>query len=105
MQQRAASAQSRLGRRGRVLKEVDQYVSGILQQTLAAVIKQVAESRGVNLVLTHGGVALNTAALDLTEQVTEQLNKVLPEVAIPPDGVSPLVAQAGRSTAMPARQP
>lgn len=105
LQQRMASARTRLGRRDRVLKEVDQVVSGQVQQTLIGVIRQVSESRGVNVVLHRGGATLNTEAMDLSEQVAEQLNKVLPEVPIPPDGVSPLVAQAqGRSPA-PARQP
>ena len=105
LQQRMASARTRLGRRDRVLKEVDQVVSGQVQQTLIGVIRQVSESRGVNVVLHRGGATLNAQAMDLSEQVAEQLNKVLPDVPIPPDGVSPLVAQAqGRSPA-PARQP
>jgi hypothetical protein len=38
-------------------------------------------------------VALNVSEFDITDQVTQQLNKILPAVTIPPDGVSP-VAQA-----------
>lgn len=105
LQQRVISAQTRFRKRDRAMQEVDRFVSGHIQQTLATVVKQVAESRSVNAVLTHGGVLLNTAALDLTGPITEQLNKVLPEVAIPPDGVSPSVAQAQRGAASTARQP
>jgi hypothetical protein len=35
-------------------------------------------------------VALNVNQFDITDQVTEQLNKILPSVLIPPDGVSPV---------------
>jgi hypothetical protein len=34
-------------------------------------------------------VALNVNEFDITEQVVEALNKLLPTVIIPPDGVSP----------------
>lgn len=105
LQQRMASARTRLGRRDRVLKEVDQVVSGQVQQTLIGVIRQVSESRGVNVVLHRGGATLNADTIDLSEQVAEQLNKVLPDVPIPPDGVSPLVAQVQERSPRPARQP
>ncbi len=49
----------------------------------------MAESRGMNLVLHRAQVALNVNEFDVTEQVVEQLNKVLPTVTLPPDGMSP----------------
>ena len=52
----------------------------------------------MNLVLHRAQVALNVNEFDITEQVAEQLNKILPSVLIPPDGVS-----AGRATARPRR--
>ena len=60
-----------------------------IERTLVGVIQKVAESRGMNLVLHRQQVALNVNEFDITEQVTEQLNKILPSVVIPPDGVSP----------------
>ena len=47
----------------------------------------------MNLVLHRAQVALNGYEFDITDQVTQQMNKVMPSIAIPPDGVSPL-AQA-----------
>ncbi len=47
----------------------------------------------MNLVLHRQQVALNVNEFDITDQVIEQMNKVMPTVTIAPDGVSP-VAQA-----------
>jgi hypothetical protein len=54
-----------------------------------AVIRQVAEAHGMNLVLHRSEVALNVSELDISEQVANQLNLLLPSVVIPPEGVSP----------------
>jgi hypothetical protein len=43
----------------------------------------------MNLVLHRSQVALNIQEYDITEAVTEQLNRALPTVQIPPDGVDP----------------
>jgi hypothetical protein len=40
--------------------------------------------------LNRAQILGTTADFDLTPQVAEVLNKVLPSVVIPPDGVSPL---------------
>ena len=47
-------------------------------------------SRGINLVLNRAQILGTTADFDLTPAVAEVLNKVLPGVVVPPDGVSPL---------------
>ncbi len=44
----------------------------------------------MNLVLHRAQVALNVNELDITEQVTQQMNKIMPSITIAPDGVSPL---------------
>ncbi len=41
----------------------------------------------MNLVLHRSQVALNVNAFDITKEVTEQLNKILPSVAVPPSVV------------------
>jgi hypothetical protein len=43
----------------------------------------------VNLVLNRAQVLGTTTDFDLTPQVADVLNKILPTVVIPPDGVSP----------------
>ena len=64
----------------RVIQEAAQYALAQIERTLVAVIRQVAESRGMNLVLHRNQVALNVHEFDLTEQVATQLNKILPTV-------------------------
>jgi hypothetical protein len=71
---------------------------------LIAVIREVAESRGMNLVLHRAQVALNVNEFDITQAVVDQLNKVLPTVVLPPDGVSAAAfapAQAAAPSAAP----
>ena len=89
LQDRITSAQQRFQNRGRIIQEAAQYGLNQIQASLIAVIRQVSESRGMNLVLHRQQVALNVNEFDITEQVAEQLNKLLPTVVIPPDGVSP----------------
>ena len=89
MQERITNAQRQFRDRNRVIQEAAQYSLAQIERTLIAVIRQVAEARGMNLVLHRAQVALNVNQFDITEQVTDQLNKILPSVVIPPDGVSP----------------
>jgi hypothetical protein len=60
---------------------------GQIERTLIAVIRQVAQSRGMNLVLHRAQVALNMNAFDISDEVTKELNIVLPAVTVPPDAV------------------
>jgi Skp family chaperone for outer membrane proteins len=90
LQERITNAQKQFRDRNRIIQEAAQYALAQIERTLIAVIRQVAEARGMNLVLHRAQVALNVNQFDITDQVTEQLNKILPSVVIPPDGVSPV---------------
>ena len=57
-------------------------------------MQEVAASRGMNLVLQRQAVAVNLPEFDLTAQVASVLNKALPSVVIPPEGVAPLKLKA-----------
>jgi hypothetical protein len=46
----------------------------------------------MNLVLHREQVALNVAAFDITNDCTDQLNKLLPSVTVPPSVVTPGMA-------------
>ncbi|HVY18323.1 MAG TPA: OmpH family outer membrane protein [Rhodopila sp.] len=87
---RATEAQRRFGERNRIIQEAGQYVMAQLNRTMEQVAQQVALSRGINLVLNRAQILGTTADFDLTPAVAEVLNKVLPSVVVPPDGVSPL---------------
>jgi Skp family chaperone for outer membrane proteins len=108
LQERITNAQKTFRDRNRVIQEAGQYGLAQIERMLIAVIRQVAESRGMNLVLHRAQVALNVNEFDITQAVVDQLNKVLPTVVLPPDGVSPATfapAQAAAPAASPQATP
>ncbi len=103
IQDRATEAQRRFGERNRIIQEAGQYVMMQINRTMEQVAQQVALSRGINLVLNRAQILGTTADFDLTPAVAEVLNKALPSVVVPPDGVSPLtMAQPETAPAGPA---
>ncbi len=106
LQERITNSQQSFRDRNRIIQETAQYSLSQIERTLIGVIRQVAESRGMNLVLHRAQVALNINEFDITDEVTQQMNKVMPSVNIPPDGVSPLAqAQAQSSATTPVPTP
>ncbi len=70
----------------RIIQEAAQVSAGQIERTLVGIIRQVADSHGMNIVLHRSQVALNVQEFDITDDVVKQLNKVLPTVPIvPPD--------------------
>jgi Skp family chaperone for outer membrane proteins len=86
---RVNESRRKFSERARIIQEAGQYVMAQIERVIEQVAQQVAASRGVNLVLNRAQVLGTTADFDLTPQVADVLNKVLPTVVIPPDGVSP----------------
>jgi hypothetical protein len=72
-----------------------------INRTMETVAQQVALSRGINLVLNRAQILGTTADFDLTPAVAEVLNKALPGVIVPPDGVSPLAMAVPSSATQP----
>jgi Skp family chaperone for outer membrane proteins len=103
IQERATEAQRRFGERNRIIQESGQYVMMQINRTMEQAAQQVALSRGINLVLNRAQILGTTADFDLTPAVAEVLNKALPSVVVPPDGVSPLAmaAPAGAAASPP----
>lgn len=89
LQERITNAQQKFRERNRIIQEATQYALNQIQATLIGVIRQVSDSRGMNLVLHRSQVALNVNEFDITDEVLAQLNALLPEVKIPADGVEP----------------
>ncbi len=89
LQDRITNAQRLFRDRNRIIQEEGQYALGQIEQTLISVIRQVSESRGMNLVLHRQQVALNVNEFDITAQVADELNKILPHVIIPAEGQEP----------------
>ena len=107
LQERITNSQRQFRDRNRFIQEAAQVGLAQIERMLIATIRQVAESRGMNLVLHRAQVALNINEFDLTDTVVEQMNKTLPSVTLPPDGVSAVAAQATppAQAAPPAAQP
>jgi Skp family chaperone for outer membrane proteins len=93
LQDRITTAQRKFRERNQIIQQSAQVGLGQIERTLIAVIREVAESRGMNLVLHRAQVALNINEFDITDEVTAQLNKILPTVLIPPEDGGP-IAQA-----------
>lgn len=89
LRDRVNSDRHQLQEENRIIQEAAQVALGQIERTLIGIIRQVAESRGMNLVLHRSQVALNVQEYDITEAVTEQLNRALPTVQIPPENVDP----------------
>lgn len=85
LQERITNSQKLFRERTRIVQEAAQASVGQIERTLVAVIRQVAESHGMNLVLHRQQVALNVNEYDITDQVAQQLNKLVPSVTIPPE--------------------
>lgn len=109
LQERVTNAQRTFRERNRIIQEAAQYALAQIERTLVQVIRQVAESRGMNLVLHRSQVALNVNQFDITPQVAQELNKVLPAVVVPPEGMSPSKMAAElkkmKPTSLPAKHP
>jgi len=103
LQERITNSQAQFRERNRVIQEAAQVSVGQIERMLVAVIRQVADSHGMNLVLHRAQVALNFNEFDITDQVADQLNKVVPAVSIPPEtDMHPLAGGLPAQIPMPA---
>ncbi|BAK84996.1 OmpH family outer membrane protein [Komagataeibacter medellinensis] len=96
LQERVIAAQKDFRNRNRIIQEAAQVSLGQIERELVQIIRQLAASRGMNLVLHREQVALSQESLDITQQVATQLNAVLPTVFIPAANVDPeVLAKSG----------
>jgi Skp family chaperone for outer membrane proteins len=89
LRERVARDRHDLQEKNRVIQEAGQVALNQIERTLSVIVQRVAESHGINMVLHHSSVVLNTPPFDITPECVAQLNKLLPTVQIPPDGVDP----------------
>jgi Skp family chaperone for outer membrane proteins len=103
LRERVNNDRHALQERNRIIAEAGQVALNQIESTLVAVIRQVAESRGMNVVLHRSQVALNMPEFDITAEVTQQLNKLMPTVQIPAENVDPatLPKDYGTPAALP----
>jgi Skp family chaperone for outer membrane proteins len=105
LQERIGDAQRIFRDRNRNLEQAAQAALQEIEQALALTIRQVAASRSVNLVLPRGIIIFNEPAFDLTNEIAQQLNRVLRSVNLPPDEGAPAPAPAAARPAQPAQAP
>lgn len=102
LQDRITNAQSSFRDRQRNNDQIGQQALGEIEQALVVVIRQVATSRNVNLVLQRPIVILSEPPFDLTEEVAAQLNRAITRVTLPAEDAAPAAAPT-TTPAAPAR--
>ncbi|HEV7267323.1 MAG TPA: OmpH family outer membrane protein [Falsiroseomonas sp.] len=99
LQERITDAQRIFRDRNRAIDAAAQQGLQQIEQALGAVIRQVAASRGVNLVLPRPLIIFNEAGFDITAEVSAQLNRVLRTVTLPAEGAAPPAPAAQQAPA------
>ncbi len=80
---RAASMQREALRRKTQIDQLFGQGMSQVQQTLIKISQSIAAERGLDLVLAKATVMLVKPDLEITDVALQQLNEVLPEVAVP----------------------
>jgi Skp family chaperone for outer membrane proteins len=102
LQDRITDAQRVFRDRQRNIEQAAQQSLGQIEQALGVVIRQVAASRNVNMILPRGVIIFNEAGFDLTEEVAQKVNEAIQRVAIPPEEGAPPAPAAATPPARPA---
>jgi Skp family chaperone for outer membrane proteins len=90
LQDRLNDSRRRFATRDRIIQDAGQFCLVQIQREMTAVVQLVAAERNMNFIVRREQVVLSTGDVDITAQVLDILNKVLPSVIIPPDGVAVL---------------
>ncbi|MCQ9155359.1 OmpH family outer membrane protein [Acidomonas methanolica] len=97
LQERRAHAQRDFSNRARIIQEAANVSLNQIERELVRIVRQVAQAHGMNLVMHSEQVALHIPEQDITQEVADQLNKVLPHVFIPDENVDPeVLAKSGK---------
>jgi len=107
LQDRITDSQRIFRNRSQAIEQAAQQSLVQIEEGLAGVVRQVAGSRNVNMVIPRPLVIMNDPGFDLTEEVAQQFNRVLRQVNIAPDsdGASPPTQPAAAPAARPAAPP
>jgi len=84
IENRAADLSRQFGERQREVQTLAQTAEQ-LEQIIRVVLSQVAQTRGINLVLRTNLVVLNAPSIDITNDVLSQLQLVPVQVQVPPE--------------------
>lgn len=89
LQERRGKAQRDFSNRARIIQEAATVSLNQIERELVRIIKQVAQAHGMNTVLHSEQIAMHVPEQDITQEVADHLNKVLPHVFIPAADVDP----------------
>jgi Skp family chaperone for outer membrane proteins len=101
LQDRITESQRIFRERSRAIEQVAQGALVEIEQALGSVIRQVAASRSVNMVLPRPLVIFNEPPFDLTAEVSQQFNRALRSVTIPPESTAGEAAAAAPTARPP----
>jgi len=83
--------------RSRIIQEAAQVSLDQIERELKVIIPQVSKAHGMNLVLHLEQIAMHLGGQDISDEVAQRLNKVLPSVFIPDANVDPeVLAKSGK---------
>ncbi|MCW8084086.1 OmpH family outer membrane protein [Sabulicella glaciei] len=85
LQDRITDSQRIFRNRSQAIEQAAQQALSQIEESLANVVRQVAAGRSVNIVLPRPLVIMNEPAFDMTEEVSQQFNRILARVNIPAD--------------------
>jgi Skp family chaperone for outer membrane proteins len=105
LQDRITESQRIFRERSRAIEQVAQGALVEIEQALGTVIRQVAASRSVNMVLPRPLVIFNEPPFDLTGEVSQQFNRALRSVSIPPESAAGDASAPPAAGAAPAPRP
>jgi Skp family chaperone for outer membrane proteins len=107
LQERITDSQRVFRNRSQAMEAAAQQAVGQIEEALANIVRLVAQSRQVNLVLPRPLVIMNEPAFDITEEVAQQFNRQFRSVTIAPesDGSAPPAAAQPRPAAQPGTAP
>jgi len=115
LQERITDSQRIFRNRSQHIEVAAQQALVQIEESLANIVRQVAQSRNVNMVLPRPLVIMNDPAFDLTEEVAQQFNRTTRQVQIPAEsdgsspptlpGAAPPPAEPARPAAPPAQAP
>ncbi|MEQ8664496.1 MAG: OmpH family outer membrane protein [Rhodospirillales bacterium] len=83
---RVADVQRTVQQRKSDLEGAREVAMGELQQALNVVIAEIAQEKGLLLVLPRTQTILSAKSLEITDEVTERLNAQLPDITVPKPG-------------------
>lgn len=103
LQEKITEGQRVFRDRSRAIEQAAQTALNEIERALAGVVRQVAANHKVNLVLPRPLVIYNDPPFDLTDEISQQLNKALRSVTLAKEEAAP-AAQAEPQAAKPAQQ-